>query len=160
MTITISLTDSGPLKREIVERAYGLCGQSESEFGISDEEWQTGLRRLNSVARQLVAEGVAIAFNFPSYGVGEPEEYSGITFDQLEGLASRLAIAIAPDLGHVFTPAAMAGINMSIRHLRSSTATIPTMPRSADTVRGAGTRRLGISPFINETADSVNQDDA
>lgn len=160
MSITVTLNnETGPKKLEIVEAAYGLCGQAADEFGVTVEELQTGLRRLNAVMRVLATKGYNLGFNFPSYGVGELEEFSGIPDDALDGVAALLAIRIAPGLGHTLTPTAAAAIQADIRDLYTNHATMPTMPLAADTPRGAGSRRWRYNPFINETADDVNPTD-
>ena len=150
VTLTIG---SGPPKRQIVELAFGDIGSAGYEFGLTPEEVNDALLRLNALMREYPFS--TLGYVQPSYGVGSPDEMSGIGDEWLNVVAAKLALRICPMMGATMSPEAKGNLAASMALLNASAATIPTMPIAAQTPRGAGARSA-FGPFITETSEDVN----
>jgi hypothetical protein len=82
-----------------------------------------------------------LAYEQPSFGVGSPDEMSGIGDQWLNVVAAKLALRICPIMGASMSVEAKANLASSMALLNASAATIPTMPFADGTPAGAGTRR-------------------
>lgn len=154
--VTITLDPGGPLKRFIIELAFGEIGSAGYEFGRTPEEVADALLRLNALMREWPFS--LLGYAQPDYGIGEAEDASGIADTYLNAVAGQLALRIAPMMGATLPPEAKANIARSLAVLRAAVATVPTMPIAAQTPRGAGVR-WGFGPFIAETSEDVNAED-
>lgn len=151
MPIVIDLTPSGPLKRQIIDLAFGDCAMAGYEFGRTPEEINDALLRLNSMMAEWPFN--LLGFTMPDYGVGSGEESSGIVMEALNPVASHLALRICPMMGASLSPEAQANLKAAMARLHALVATVPMMPmRNAP--RGAG-NRSGFGPFINEVVESA-----
>lgn len=151
----------GPKKRDIINRAYGLLGQSFTEFEIGVEEYDAGLMCLNDTMAELEHDrSVALGFNYPTNGTnGSPEDESGLARGDIKAVAFLLAKYLAPSIGKTLPPEATAAHASSISVLYSK-ATIPQMEMGRGTIRGAGNRRMGwLGPFftVDVSSDEVIQ---
>jgi hypothetical protein len=159
--ITISVSTDGPPKRQLIELAFGEIGSAGYEFGRTAEEVNDALMRLNSLMREWPWN--ALGYQQPSYGVGEPDDASGINYEAMNGVVAALALRIAPVMGATLSPESRANLATAISKVYALTATIPTMPVAKNAPRGLGTEhQVGIglfSPFIEEDADDVSGDD-
>lgn len=151
--VTLTLGYAGPPKRQIIELAFGEIGSAGYEFGRTPEEVNDGLLRLNALMREHPFS--TLTYNQPVYGVGSPDELSGIPDQWLNVVAAKLALRISPTMGATMSAEAKANLASSMALLNAAAATIPTMPIAAQTPRGAGARWWGFSPFISESADDV-----
>jgi len=151
--VTLTLSSSGPPKRQIIELAFGDIGSAGYEFGRTPEEINDALLRLNALMREWPFS--TLGYEQPVYGVGSADELSGIDDQWLSVVASKLALRICPMMGATMSPEAKGAMASSMALLNAAAATIPTMPLAADTPRGAGARWAGRSPFITETLDDV-----
>lgn len=86
----------GPLKRDIIKRAFGYCGQSTTEFELTPEEYTQGLQLMNDSMALL---GDLTGYNFPATGDGNPEDESGIAAADVLGASVYLAQLLAPTIG-------------------------------------------------------------
>lgn len=136
----------GPSKRDIIQLAYEECGQAGYEFEIIPEEYQSALRRLNSMLSEwLAGKCIDLGYNFPTNGTeGSPEDESGIPPGALQVVALKLAERIAPSIGKTLATETRAAMEKSWSLLLSSYSCIPSMQFGRNTVRGAGNRRFGI----------------
>lgn len=155
MPITLTLSDDGPPKRQLIELAFGEIGSAGYEFGRTAEEVTDALTRLNTLMQQWPYN--LLGYIQPDYGVGNADEPSGIPFDTMNAVAAALALRIAPVMGATLPPESIANLKSAVSLLHSQYATVPTMPLGRHTPRGAGAQRSFLrSPFINETAEDVN----
>lgn len=150
MTITIASDPSGPLKRDIVERAFGLLGMAGYEFGREPEEVAFAIGELETLMAEWETD-----FGFTGYAysdeAGDGAEASGIARADVNGVAAGLAEAIAAINGKTLSPEANRKIARAVAGLKARYASIPTMPYGR-TIGGMGRRYSG--PFlIDDTAD-------
>jgi hypothetical protein len=148
MTVILPLGTIGPPKRQIIELAFGDIGTAGYEFGRTPEEIADALLRLNALMREWPFS--TLGYVQPDYGVGSPDDLSGIADEWLSVVASKLALRICPMMGATLSPEARTAMATSMALLHAAAATIPTMPFSAATPAGAGTRFFG--PFLDDVA--------
>lgn len=142
--MTIAYLYGGPIKRDIIDRAYGFCGQSAAEFELSPEEYVVGLRALND---QMAAFGPVTGYNMPSYGDGQVEDESGLDPADTLGIAVLVARMIAPQIGKQL---AVGKTGQRAADVVTAKYT-PTqhMQMGRNTIRGAGNREwYGARPFF------------
>jgi hypothetical protein len=157
MPITLDLTETGVPKRQIIELAFGEAGSAGYEFGRTAEEVNDALLRLNAMMAEYPFS--TLAYEQPTYGVGNPDEASGIPIQYLNVVASKLALRISPAMGATMSPEAKANLAMAMSQLNAAAASIPTMPMGNNVPRGSG-YRSGFGPYINEAYEDVNTGDA
>lgn len=153
--VVLILPATGPTKRQIIVAAFGDLGMADYEFGRTAEEIADALSRLNALMGEWPWD--AIGYVQPSYGVGDPEEASGIPFASLNAVSSALAPRIAAMMGATMGPEATGNMARSRALQFAQVATIPTMPRQSGTIAGAGSRGFGTflrSPNVEETDPS------
>jgi hypothetical protein len=141
----------GPLKREIIKRAFGYCGQSTTEFELSPEEYTQGLQLLND---QMAVLGEASGYNFPVTGDGNPEEESGLAAQDVLGASVYLAQLLAPTIGKAL--ALSDTQKRACSNFLVKCTAIPQMQLGRGTIRGKGARfRRSFGPFfITDISDS------
>lgn len=134
----------GPLKRAIIMRAYGMCGQSVAEFELSPEDFTAGLQALND---QMAILGPLTGYNFPDYGDGTPEEESGLRNEDVLGASYYVAQLLAPTIGKDLKHNKVAERACSI--FLSRCTCLPEMQFARQTIIGAGNRwRRQWGPFF------------
>lgn len=143
--VTLTLSSSGPPKRQIIELAFGDIGSAGYEFGRNPEEVNDALLRLNALMREYPFS--TLGYEQPGYGVGSPDELSGIPDQWLSVVASKLALRICPMMGATMSTEAKASLASSMAQLNAAAATVPSMPFGRGTLAGAGNRRW-FGPFI------------
>jgi hypothetical protein len=136
--VTLTL-GSGPPKRQIIELAFGDIGSAGYEFGRTPEEVNDALLRLNALMREHPFS--TLAYEQPSFGVGSPDEMSGMGDQWLNVVALSLAERICGMMGATLATEARNRLARGMALLNASAATIPTMPFADGTPAGAGTRR-------------------
>lgn len=139
---TISIY-GGPLKRSIIQRAYGYCGQSVTEFELTPEEYTAGLQVMND---QMAVLGVASGYNFPVTGDGNPDDESGIAAADVLGASVYVAQLLALTIGKALQVNAVQARAAS--SFLSKCTAIPQMELGRGTIRGAGNRRNWRGPFF------------
>lgn len=156
MSITVPLP-TGPLKRRIIEMAFGKCTLAGYEFGRTPEEINDALSELNAMMLEWPFD--TLGFVQPAYGVGSADELSGIPDDTLAAVGMQLALRLAPNMGKTLPPEAQVMIQKSMALLHARAATVPVMPMGAHTPRGAGHKNSAFGPFIEESAPiSLDED--
>lgn len=143
----------GALKREIVKRAYGMCGQASYEFELDPEEMTAGVQALNDAMAMLPA----VPYNFPATGDGNAADESGLSGPDVLGASVMVARLIAPTIGKTLAigvAQATAERGMIARYTPT-----PSMPLGRNTVRGAGNRFSSwFGPFFSETTPPTEID--
>lgn len=133
-----------PPKRDIIQRAYGYCGQASYEFELSPEEEVTALRAMND---QLASFATACGYNMPQEGDGNAMDDSGINRTDILGVSYFVAQLLAPTIGKQLmgSKPAIAAKDAFLAKYQS----IPSMGFGRGTIRGAGNRRWGMrGPFF------------
>lgn len=148
MTITLPIY-GGPPKGDLIRDAYQDAGLS-ADYEADATEMQTGLRRLNAIAAELLDEGCDIGFNFPINGLGAINEESGIAGADVTAITTMLALRLSPTLGKTMSPEATKAFARSAASMRSRHAVIPSMRYPRTTPLGQGSRRgLWWGPFAS-----------
>jgi len=133
----------GPLKRTLIQRAFGLCGISSTESELEPEELRLGLQCMNDLAAQFSG----IPFNFPgNHSDGNANEESGLPSDDVLGFVSLMAREIGPNIGRDYQPSGTQKLAVSVLHGKYQT--IPQRELNRQTIRGAGNRYVGWSPYF------------
>jgi hypothetical protein len=104
--VTLTLGSPSPPKRQIIELAFGDIGSAGYEFGRTPEEISDALLRLNALMREYPFS--TLGYIQPTYGVGNPEELSGVPDEYLNVVAAKLALRICPMMGASMSPEARA----------------------------------------------------
>lgn len=125
----------GTLKRDLIKRAFGLCGQSVTEYELTPEEYSLGLQIANDLAATL---GSGFGWYFPDYGTGSPEDESGILAGDNLGFIVMLAQDVAMNIGKQYQPNAVQETAKS--GLVARYQVIPFRTLGRDTPRGQGNR--------------------
>lgn len=151
MAVVLTLNESGPLKRQIVEMAYAHRGVVDYEFELTPEEVTQALYLLESLMREHPWS--LLGYNHATYGAGDAAEHSNIPYEALSAASYALADRLPASKGAPLTPDQRAEASRSRLLLASQLATVGSMPFANATPRGAGSRRLG--PFIRESVDGA-----
>lgn len=134
MTITINLY-GGPLKSVLIERAFGMCGQSVTQFELSPEEYDLGLVCMNQIAPEF---GPTFGYYQPPYGNGSSDDESGIDAEDAYGFTVRLAQEVSQNIGKAFRPTGPQAKACSA--LIAKYQSTPSRALGRQTIRGAGSR--------------------
>lgn len=150
--VTTIYTFGGPPKREIIKRAYGICGQSTAEFELEPEEYVKGLQAFNDL--QGLLQGSAYNYPLADNEDGNPEDESGVPQSEVLGVSCYVASLIAQQIGKDLRLNASQKRAMSI--VETKYQTVPTMGLRRTTPRGSGNRYWsGAFPyFFNGTSPS------
>ncbi len=140
----------GPLKRSILQRSYSILGQSYTEFEISPEELQLGLRCMNDVLAMIADQyGVDLGYNFPDYGDGNADDESGIPRGAVQAVSTLVAHELAPSIGATLGKEAESSKARARSSLIASYAKTSFVQMGRNTPRGQGNRYWnGLSPFF------------
>lgn len=160
MTITINTATDAPLKRDIVEMAFGDLAMSGYEFGRTPEEVKDALNRLDALMSEWPFD--QLGYLQADYGAGSGEDSSGIARKHLRAVAGSLALDLAGMMGTTLAKEPAARIAQAVSRLYSSSevAVIPTMPHSSGTPAGAGSRgRTFVRSFPVEEVDTTDPGD-
>lgn len=131
----------GPLKRDIIQLAFEECGQAGYEFELTPEEYDSALRRMNSMLAMWRRQyGVDLGYNFPDYGHGSADDESGIPDDAVDCVSKKLAQSIAPTIGKAMSSEARMTLATSWAALRSTYQAIPMREMGRQVMRGQGNR--------------------
>jgi hypothetical protein len=141
----IPLDVAGPIKAALVERMYEYCALSGAEFERTAEEMTAGLRDLNDTVAELVADGVPLTYDFPTYADGLLEEPSGLLAGDAPAVTLLAAQRRMAGIGGALSPDLKASLNRAVFALRSRYATVPVV----EPVRGRyGAGYKGRFPII------------
>jgi P22 tail accessory factor len=142
---------TGRPKRDLVKRAYALCGVADYEFGLSPEEVGAGVDELEAMMMQWPWN--ALGYASSEYGDGLPEEACGLESWAFPAVSSYLAVSLAPQIGKTLSREFMVQAARSMRSIEARVSTIPTMPYQSGTQRGAGARwQRSQGPFFPDAS--------
>lgn len=135
----------GPLKKSVILRAFGMCGQSVTEFELTPEEYDLGLTCLDDVCSTFPS---TLGYNMPPNGNGNAEDKSGLADADVLGITCLLAQEIAQNIGKQFAPNKRQ--TQGIAFVTSKYLTMPFVRMGRATIRGAGNRYFwsGPAPFF------------
>jgi hypothetical protein len=154
-TFTLPIVDSASetvasttRKRVLIEMAVEECKLAGYEFNFSPEEYVATLRRLDTLASGLKADGIDLGYNFPvTMGGGEVDDASGIADADLGEVAVLLSFRLAPMIGKTMSAESKIARAEAQRSLRARYAVIPTVSLPGGTPLGAGNRRATFRRF-------------
>lgn len=136
----IVIDSSGVTKSSLVEGAYELCGLNGYEFERTPEEMTSGLRHLNAVMAEMLADGIDLGFAFPTYGAGLLEEPSGVPDHACGIIHQMVAQRLAPSIGASLTDDVKAALAKSYQGLRSRMAAAPPSMTPMHILTSSGVR--------------------
>lgn len=134
MSIVLSIPSGRP-KRDIIELAFDDCGLAGYEFDRTPEEQMMALRKLN--AMMMEHPWNQLGYRQPTYGVGQPEEPSGLPDDTINAVSQFLALRIAPGIGTTLSPEQRATNARSFALLQAQHAVVPDTETPVAFPRGA-----------------------
>lgn len=149
----------GPLKRDLIQVAFEICGQAGYEFELTPEEYESALRRLNGFMYECQGRGYVTGYNFPnSNSLGSPEEESGLAWEDQEAVAQTLARRMAPSIGKALGPEAKAEYKGTMDAFYGRHTKMVFVEFGRQTVRGTGNRYWsGQRPyFITDVSPDEN----
>lgn len=138
--IEIVLDGTGPIKAALVERMYEYCALSGAQFERTPEEMTAGLRDLNDIAAELLADGIDLGYDLPTYADGLLEEPSGLKPGDAPAVVLLAAQRRMASLGGQLSPDLRASLNRSYNSLRSRYATV-AIPAAHGGPWGTGYKR-------------------
>lgn len=144
--MTVVIVPYGRPKGDIVRTAYADAGLSDADFELEPEEISKGLRTLNSMMQGWPFN--LMGFQQPDYGLGLPEDGSGLDDEDIDGVTMSLAFRLAAGMGKMLSQDVKARYAPTIAALRAKYSVIPTMPFARSTPRGTGSRGLFDGPYI------------
>jgi hypothetical protein len=136
----IVLDGTGVTKSSLVEGAYEYCGLNGFEYERTPEEMTAGLRHLNVLMAEWLADGIDLGFDFPIYAQGLLEEPSGVPDSACGAIHAMLAQRLAPGLGASLSEDAKAALALSYHNLRARTAATPPSRSSSFRLPSSGVR--------------------
>jgi hypothetical protein len=140
----------GPIKSTIIDRAYGMCGQSATAGeACTPEEYVVGLSAMNDLAATFPD---AFTFNIPPHGIGNAADESGLALSDVLGFTAMLAREIAQTMGKEFRP--NASQTRAMVTLTTKYQTVPLTQLGRNTIRGAGNRIWTGPYFIADPSDA------
>lgn len=144
----------GPLKRDLIQTAFEICGQAGYEFELTPEEYESALRRLNGFMYECQGKGIVTGYNFPvANSLGSPEEESGLDWADQEAVSQTLARRMAPSIGKTLGDDANAEYGRTLQAFYSRHLTVPFTEMGRQTPRGHGNRYWnGPWPYFNTPA--------
>jgi hypothetical protein len=148
MVQVLTLNDTGPLKRDLIEAAFESWGSAGYEFERSPEEVNSALRKLNAMMWQWPWD--RLDYVQPTYGAGKPEEYSGIPPWAAQAVSDNLCLLIAPANAATLSREQGVAASRSLTYVQGRVSVIPPALFRPHTPRGSGAIRYQRSPFINE----------
>lgn len=150
----LTLGVTGPTKAALVEGGYDYCGLNGFDFDRTPDEMVTGLRHLNAMMAEWLADGIDLGFDFPTYSQGLLEEPSGVPDSAVAAIHGMLAQRLAPGMGATLSPAASAALSRSYFSLRSRYAAAPPSMVPATILPSSGVRHsryLWVNPDTTTT---------
>lgn len=150
MPIVLPVDEGGVTKSTLIEMAYGQCGIAGYEFGHTAEEITAALILMNAMMYESPWD--ALGYVQPLSGIGDPQEASGVPGGATTAVAFTLANRICSTKGKVLSVSQQAEMTRTRNLIASEYASVVTMPRSYDTLRGAGNIYSKFDPFYRETA--------
>lgn len=123
-------------KQELIEQAAEEFGVT-SAFGLSPEELQSGLARLNRLAAQWDGMGVRVGYSFG----GGLEDSAGIPDTAENAFALNLAVQWGPSFGKAISLETKVAAKAAFNALLTARALRPQTQLPAHLPMGAGSRR-------------------
>lgn len=131
----------GPLKRDLIQVAFEICGQAGYEFELTPEEYESALRRLNGLMYEWQGRGITTGFAFPIINsLGSPEESSGLAWEDQEAVGQTLARRMAPSIGKNLGAEAKAEYKGTMDAFFARHTSLVSMEMGRQTPRGQGNR--------------------
>lgn len=146
----------GPKKRDVIKRAYAMCGRSLMEGELDADDYYAGLLFLNDVAAEIEGSwGIAIGYQYPDANFdGSPEDESGLPRNAIAAVAGEVAMLLAMKMGKTISALFLKRQGKAIAALVSRGQAIPQMQMARGTPRGAGSRTRISRFFVTDISDA------
>lgn len=143
-------------KREIIVDAFQEIGRAEYIYGITAEEYQGALRRLDSMMASWAAQGIDVGYLLPT-------DQSESSLDQASGMpdsanltvSAGLAISIGPSYGMTVSPQTVATFNEAYNALLTQGTSIPELVKSRRLPVGAGNKWREVYRPFTQTVETL-----
>jgi hypothetical protein len=136
-----SVTPSTVTKRVVCEMAFEECGLAGYEFDRTAEEWQTVLRRLDTLQAEWRTSELDLGYNAPAVvGQGDLDDESGLPDDSLNATALTLALRICPPIGKTLSVESKVALSTSMDQLRTRYGPKAERRLPRNTPMGAGNK--------------------
>lgn len=145
-------------KRQLIESAYEEIGLASYEFDLSPEEWQSALRKMDTMIATWQGKGINTGYAIP----GNPDDSdldneSGLQDLAVEAVYLNLAIRLAPSFGKQITQTTQASAKDAYNTLLNQAAFPPQQQFPNTLPVGAGSKywRNTQNPFIRGPNEST-----
>jgi len=88
-------------KRQLITSAFEEMGITPNTFDITPEEFESALKRMDSMMAEWNVEGIRVGYPLSSIADSSLDEDSGVPDSATEAILSNLAIRLAPSFGKV-----------------------------------------------------------
>jgi hypothetical protein len=153
-------------KAEIINIAYSMLLRTGVTVGASASDIELALNRLEDVMYELQSQGVNTGYNFEE--VPDVNSLSGLAMWMNQGVASLLALRVAPDFGVTMTPELMTPISIATSNLSARLAQVNQTNYAGRMPIGSGQKlafpyrrfygAAGVYPQTPETLQAVLHD--
>ncbi|CAB4168923.1 Tail accessory factor GP4 [uncultured Caudovirales phage] len=142
-------------KREFIRQAFEEIGLASYDFDLSPEQWQSALRRLDSMMALWNAKGIRLSYPLPSsYNDSDLDEETQVPDSALDAIISGLAIRLSPSFGKIVSPETKALFKNAYDTLLIKAAQPIEMQMPGNLPMGAG-NKLFDAPFSQSTKDAL-----
>lgn len=130
-------------KRDFIDSAFEELGMSSEVYNIQDFQYQTALKRLDSMMALWNSKGIRLSYPLPgSPSTSNLDSITNVPDKANEAIYKNLAIKIAPAFGKVVPPEVKADASMAYKDLMASNVNLEEMqPNSMP--KGAGAKTYG-----------------
>jgi hypothetical protein len=132
-------------KRDVIAEAFEEIGLGSYVFDLLPEQWQSALRKLDTMMAGWNAKGIRIGYPLPSsFAASDLDQDMDITDIALEAMRLNLAVRLAPGYGKTVSPDTRSMAATSYRTILSFASQPPTRQLDNRIVpAGAGHKRHG-----------------
>jgi hypothetical protein len=144
-------------KRQLVGSAYEEIGLANYEFELTPEEWQSALRRMDSMIASWQAKNIYLGYALPaSPDDSDLDDDAQIQDTDAEAIFTNLAKRLAPSFGKTVQPDTMTVAKDTYNALLCRAAMPAQMQFPRNTPAGAGNKYwvLTRNPFLRGPDES------
>jgi len=145
-------------KRELIEMAFEEVGIANYNFDLMPEQYQSGLKRLDSMLAQWNKKGIRIGYNLASSpSDSNINDESNVRDSAVEAIYINLALRLASSLGKIVSMELKALATKTYKDLLSETSEIVERDFT-QLPKGAGNKpwRYNYNTFLNQKVEGLS----